>query len=322
MAQGKPPKAYTSVVADVIHRIRTHGPLPVRTLADMTGTSPDEIRRQIKAYDHEETSPTLRQELPAWLYVEQSGDEPDDDADVAKTEGDPLRDVLGVEMFGASVYGPLYDAASDLLTREPGNEDLRSACETLVAQFLPGTERRSAYAARTVAALQTALDQRRRVRIVYSRAWKPGLVERIVEPYALTLTSRGYELDAGPVQDNDRIRSYLVTRIREHEMLEEVFDRPADSGSLIAANRATITVTGYMPHAGAWALRKWTESYAKGAADEHGFVFTAQMLPPVAERAALILILGGPDAYLDDEGQVAEAKALARELAAHHGLEV
>jgi proteasome accessory factor C len=315
---------YRQVVGEVIHLVDLHGPMSLRQLAELLDVSADEIRRQVETYSYEDAS------APDWVpglvavFVEPLDEEdppvPSDD-DRVRIVGHPDRLVLGIERFGASVFGPLYDAAADLSAREPDNTVLAEACRKLLDVFLPGVRPRSPHQADALAQLESAIRGTRRACITYSRAWEPGTVERVIEPYGLTHTGRGQELDAGPVQADGRIRTYLISRIRAVEVLDETFVRPDAADALIAANRQVATVSGYMPIDRIWVLRKWSEEFRITGQDNQGVAFEAELLPPVSWRAGLMRIAGGPDAYLDEQTLDEEAIALARRLWAHHGLD-
>jgi hypothetical protein len=49
-------------------------------------------------------------------------------------------------------------------------------------------------------------------------------------------------------------------------------------------------------------------------------MFTAWVLPPLPQRVGLMMLLAGPDAYLDDPTLDGHRADLARELLEHHGL--
>ena len=79
----------------------------------------------------------------------------------------PTSEILGIEQFDATVLGPLYQAAEQLLAEEPDNDVLADAVEVLRRRFLPGVLRPRHHRSRYAAALRRAIDERRRVRIVY-----------------------------------------------------------------------------------------------------------------------------------------------------------
>ena len=64
----------------------------------------------------------------------------------------------------------------------------------------------------------------------------------------------------------------------------------------------------------------WAERVDQGDSDGYGVIFTAWLLPPLPQRIGLMMLLAGPDAYLDDPDLDGHRAELARELLAHHGL--
>jgi hypothetical protein len=75
----------------------------------------------------------------------------------------------------------------------------------------------------------------------------------------LNHSSRGAEVDAGPITGTGEIRTFLVNRIQELEVLEETFDRPDDADVLCGRARALTRMEGFVPHSGRWAIEKWAE---------------------------------------------------------------
>ncbi len=317
---------YSPLMVDVCRLLEQHsGRLTLAHLAAALNTDADEIRRHVQAYADLDSTSTLDAYLvdTAYLLVDPA-DPADEDAPPSDQDWVVLQagsaHILGIEQFDATVLGPLYQAAERLLLEEPGNEDLQDAAAILQQRFLPGVRRPRHFKARLVADLSRAIQLCRRVRIVYSRAWNPGVTERIIEPYELNHSSRGAEVDAGPLDDNGDIRTFLVNRIREMEVLDDAFERPADASALSIAARELSPITGYVPHSGRWAVEKWSERFEVTKQDVDGLMFTAQVLPPVGWRCALMILMAGPEAMVNEEDFSREAQALAERLLAHHGL--
>ena len=150
--------------------------------------------------------------------------------------------------------------------------------------------------------------------------WNPGVTERIIEPYEIVHTSRGAEVDAGPIDDAGQIRTFLVSRIRAMEVLDEGFDRPEGATDLSIAQRELTRITGFVPTSGRWVLDKWAERVEVVSEDATGLEFSAHVLPPVAWRCALMMLMAGPEAWVDDPDLDAEKRVLADRLLAHHRL--
>jgi predicted DNA-binding transcriptional regulator YafY len=197
---------------------------------------------------------------------------------------------------------------------------LRSALASFESSLWPvATPADAGLGADLAAELHRAAQERRRVRIVYARTWQPGTAERIVEPYRVLRTRRGWEVDAGPVDDAGRIRTYLVSGIGELSVLDEAFERPPDVDELIARQRASVTVELVVPQTGRWAVERFAESVALLADDEESVKVRAALLPPVEQRVGLILICAGPEAFVTAPRSMLDAGAdLARRLLDHH----
>lgn len=318
--------AYSPVIAHACRLLEVHGGrLTFREISRATGAAVDELRRQAEAYADLDSVATLDRYVgtPAYFLVDPADpldpDAPPCDDDFLVLTASP-QDLLGIEQFDATVLGPLYSAAVQLLMEEPENADLRAASDLLRERFLPGMRPVGQFGGRHVAALHRAITEHRKVRIVYSRAWRPGISERVVEPYQLVHTSRGPEVDAGPLDESGAIRTFLVARIRELELLDDTFEAPADALERCARARQLTVVTGYVPHSALWSVEKWAERLEATAQDRDGLAFRAHLLPPVEGRAALILLMAGDDAYLDDPALDRAAADLAQRLLAHHGL--
>jgi proteasome accessory factor C len=179
---------------------------------------------------------------------------------------------------------------------------------------------RAGYRARTAVTVQHAAERRRALRITYASAWQPRVTERTIHPYRVVSTSRGYEVDAGPLDAQGRPRTFLLTGIRELRILDEGFARPAGLAAVLERNRDLTPVRGVAPHRRMWAIRHWSERVEQRTADGDDVAFTAWLLPPVADRVALMCLVAGPQVDLDDDDLVTATRSRARELLAHHGL--
>ena len=89
-------------------------------------------------------------------------------------------------------------------------------------------------------------------------------------------TRRGWEVDAGPVDDQGRLRTYLLTGVQTFEVLEDVFDRPESVDALLLAQRRTTVVELVVPYDSRWAVDKYAESVEVAEENEttHGFART------------------------------------------------
>ena len=157
------------------------------------------------------------------------------------------------------------------------------------------------------------------MRLTYSRQWHPGTRDRVVEPYRLVRTRRGWEVDAGPPDDVAAVRTYLVSGIVDLEVTDETFEPPADLDDLLARNRAAEPVQLVVPQESRWAVERYAESTRVTDDDEGDVALTADLLPPVADRLGLLLLCCGPDAFVVAPESLAGAGArTAQQLLAHH----
>jgi proteasome accessory factor C len=239
---------------------------------------------------------------------------------VRLTSNAPLAE-LGLEYLSADVLGPVYRAAIDLAAVEPDNTVLRDALDRLSATLMEGVDSGETYGGPVAAQLRRAVRDRRRVRIVYARVWRPGVGERVIEPYRVVGTRRGFEVDAGPPDDDGSLRTFLVSGIRTLDLMDETFDVPADVDDLIDAARQVVEVRLVVPRERSWVVERFAESVVVTRADDD-LEMLAEVLPPVPDRVGLMLTLAGPDAFVVEPAALRHAGAdTARALLAHHGLD-
>lgn len=221
-----------------------------------------------------------------------------------------------------SEIGQLLMAAEDLARLEPENVALAEVIAQLRSLWLPGVTEvwRPSLQRRFEAELTTAIADQRKVRITYDRTWRPGIVERTIEPYVLVRTQRGFEVDAGPVQPDGGIRTYLVNQILRMELLNENFQLPLEVDDLCAANRVATTVRMVIPADRAWVVEFLAEQVEVVDADDDVEV-EMSVIEPLRQRVGLVLLQAGPGAFVAEPAGLADADdALARRLLAHHGL--
>jgi proteasome accessory factor C len=314
------------LVQAVVHVLTEHGPLPLGRLADLLGRPASELRAELTAFDDVDTTAL---HLDPMFMVTPAGGWPDDldvpdpapaDTDVVAFGPSVAGRDLGLAHVDAGTLGPLLAAADQLRTLEPGNLALASAVDTLRSALLAGVTGHAAYRTRTAAVFQRAATTRRAVRITYSSVWTPKVATRTIHPYRVVSTRRGYEIDAGPLDGQGRPRTFLITGIREFDVLDETFDVPPEAAAAIEANRTLTPVTGVAPHRSMWAVRHWAERVDQAQSDSDDVAFTAWLLPPVAQRVALICLAGGPGIDIDDPTLATAAPTMATELLRHHGL--
>lgn len=232
---------------------------------------------------------------------------------------------IGVEYVDAGELGLAYTAALALLETEPDNEELGQAIDVLTeTMFGPSSAAGEAAPAvpswnRLLPVFREALAAGRAVRIVYSRAWHPGVTEREIEPYQLVQTRRGWEVDAGPVDDEGRLRTFLLSNIRSAEVVDRTFTAPGDVAALLAEQRATTRVRVLLPQSARWAADFYAEQVTLVQDDEEDVVVDLDLLPPVERRVGRLLLAAGPLATVLDPAELDSAGVvLAEELMVHH----
>ena len=293
-------------------------------LAEATGVTVTELRADFAVFmDREvplDADIALGRGLGLEFFGEQGEETVSSDAvRVRLTSNAPLAE-LGLAYFSADVIGPLYRAARDLAAVEPGNAVLAAAVARLEETLMAGIDGRDPYGGPAAAALRAAAADRRCVRIDYWRAWRPGRSERVIEPYRVVSTRRGFEVDAGPLDEDGALRTFLVSGIRDLELLDETFERPDDVDARVAASRALTQVRVVVPRDRLWAVGRFAEQTRVVAADEHLEV-EADVLPPVAERVGLMMTTAGRGAFVVEPPWLVEAgPATASALLDHHGL--
>ena len=312
--------------------------LPLADLATELGVEPADLREVFLAYYLADLVDLDSFALPVVEFFAPGaaegtpGEADTDDTDDTDAEGVPAElqwvrvlapdpeHELGVDHLTAGQLAALYQAAVDLLALEPDNQTLRAAVEAFESALEPADKPWAAqWGAGTAQVLHRAAEEHRRVRIQYVRQWHPGSAERVVQPYRLVRTRRGWEVDAGRADQAGAIRTYLVSGIVGPEMLEETFDLPEDLDVLLAANRTAQRVELVVPQASRWAVERFAESVTVLADDEESVSLLADLLPPVAPRLGLLLLCCGPEAFVMTPADLDIAGATtARQLYDHH----
>lgn len=245
-------------------------------------------------------------------------------ADVVRLVSESPID-LGVEYVDAGELGRVHAAAQALMDIEPHNAELAEALDVLARTMFgeaaaeDGDAPRVAAWNRLLPELRQAQDEQRAVRIVYSRAWEPGVTEREIEPYRLVQTRRGWEVDAGPVDDQGRIRTFLLSNIRSAEVLDREFVVPDDLAGHLARQRATTRVRVLLPQQARWVADFYAEQVTFIEDDERDVVVDLDLLPPVEDRVGRLLLTAGPAAtVLDPPALDTAGVVLAEVLLLHH----
>lgn len=299
--------------------------LPLASLAAELGTDSRSLREAFIAYYRGDAVELGDFRLPVVEFVGADGEE--DDPEVAEVvrvlAADPERE-LGVEHLSADQLGSLYSAGQALLELEPGNEVLRSAIEAFRAGLLPVEDGDAppyapAHGSDVARTLHDAVDRQHQVRITYARAWHPGSATRVVEPWRVVRTRRGWELDAVRADRPGQVYSFLVSGIASAELLGTRFERPDEADALIEANRTPTWVRLVVPQTGRWAVERFAERVEVLDDDEDSVALRAALLPPVPQRLGLVLLSCGPEAFVMEPRALQEAgAALAARLLEHH----
>lgn len=325
--------------------------LRLQTLADAFDTSVAELRQDLLAFYTADVGGEWLLSRPEVLeFLGADGDTEDPGtADVVRLVAESPID-LGVEYVDAGELGRVHAAAQALLEIEPDNTELAEALDVLAETMFgrapgeaPHDEVSDAGAAGGAGAtggadgaggagatggadggdllprLRRAQGEGRAVRIVYSRAWEPGVTEREIEPWRLVQTRRGWEVDAGPVDDQGRIRTYLISNIRSVEVLDRAFAVPDDLDDLLARQRATTRVRVLLPQESRWVADFYAEQVSYVEDDEQDVVVDLELLPPVEDRIGRLLLTAGPTATVLDPPELDRAGVvLAEKLLRHH----
>lgn len=309
----------------VFERLAVHPDgLPLAALAADLGVPPEELREDLLAFYTADIGADwllglTRPEVLEFLGAE--GDVADPaSAEVVRIVTERPTDELGVEYVDASELALVYTAANALLDIEP-DDDLREAVGVLEDTMFgePAALPRVRAWSRPLPPLQEAQRQRQAARIVYSRAWEQGVTTRVIHPYRLVQTRRGWEVDAGPPDASGRLRTFLLSHIRDVDVLEETFDVPDDVEARLADQRRTTRVRVCVPHAARWAADMYAERVSVVDDDEESVVLDADLLPPLDRRVGMLLLASGPDAFVVDPPELDSAGAvLAQELLQHH----
>lgn len=298
--------------------------LPLATLAERVGAPAAELRADLLAFFSADLNGFLGLNRPNsldFIGPDGSNDVDPGEAEVVRLIEERNKDEIGVEYVDARELGLIYNAAKALSEVEANNEDLQGAIavltETMFGEALAADL--PARWNRPLQPLQDAARDRRRVRIDYSRAWSEGVIERVVDPYRLVKTRRGWEIDAGPPDADGKIRTYLLSNLRDYEVLGETYEPPADLDRRLEEQRATQTVRIQIPHGARWAADMYAEQVHLVDDAEELVTIDLDLLPPVEGRLGLLLLADGPDSrVLDPSALVAEGPRMAAELLAHH----
>lgn len=301
--------------------------LPLAVLAEHLEVSEKQLRKDLIAFYSADIPPGMLGGLvradSIQFFADEGHEDDPQDAFLVRVVGQRPEAELGVEYLRPDQLAQLYRAAQSLSEAEPDNAVLASAVRTFEEQFLGAGSLEPAESetdSGVAELLRVAVDQRRTVRIEYSRAWDPGVYTREVEPYALKRTMRGWELDAGPLREG-HARTYIVSRIRSVVVGRKRFDRPSGMRDLLAADRREEHVDLSLPQRQQWVADRFAERTQVLESDMSDVALRCWFLPPVRDRVGLVLASAGPDAFVIEPNDLAVSGVeLAERLLNHHGL--
>lgn len=305
-------------------------------LAGVIGCTTDEIRADLSALNSgSDLGPDTRSGFVLFLskvpdvdvdHID-ADDEDDDDlyveADAAvavRLHGDSFHHGAG----GLTVadLGAVLQQAQDLLQLDPGDESMARVVAEIRSRWLPGVTEvwRPGFSGQYENLLADAVKSHKHVWIRYERVWRPGIIERVIWPYRLVRTHRGFEVDAATEDDPQRIKTYLVDQIRQAELRAETFEPPGDVVALCDSHRRTTDVVIVVPKDREWTVEYLSEEARVEARDEETQLRLA-LLEPVDERVGLLIIQAGEDAFVASPAQLVDAPAkVADTLWEHHEL--
>jgi proteasome accessory factor C len=297
--------------------------LSLRDLADRFDTDPEIIEQDLTSLHELEswgwTFDIFRTSVIEFAQPEDSSAAPSESTVVRLTgDGSPR---LGVEHISPGDLAMIYTAGVALLETDPNDAHLDEALAVIAETMYgaPGPEQHVGTWNPFLPALQDAVEHGRRCRIVYSRAWREGVLERVIDPLCLVQTRRGWEVDAGPVGPEGNLRTYLLSNVRELEVLDKTFDPPSHLDIRLAEQRSTTTVRMELAQDARWAADMYAEQVDVVREDEETFEADLELLPPADDRVALLVLASGPSSRLLEPARLLpEALDTVRELIRHH----
>lgn len=297
------------------------GGMRLRDLAGLLGVSRDALLAEFDAY-HASVGDVLRggYREPALEFVPDPAG-PNADSEPAVTGFVRLRDLrpaaeAKVRAMSLGELGEVIRLVRERMLAEPDNSVLAEVLDALTGSGPTGEESSAVERARP---FRRAAAERQRMRISYAPEWRSVLIERVIEPYQVVHTRRGWEIDAGVVGKEGVVGTFLVAGVRSFDVLADTFEPPPDLAARIDRARRPRSVELVVPHAATWAVEMHAESAEVLEEDEDEIRPRALLLPPVAARLGLLLLAAGPAASVLAPPAAADAgRAMARDLLRHH----
>lgn len=301
--------------------------LPLARLAAMVDADERHLRDEIVTYYRAEIDPEYGDIAYHRVRIGFFGPRGDEEVEPSQAEvvrvfsPEPAAEV-GVTHVTLGQLARIYRAGTALLADEPDNTTLAEALRILGEVALAGMEPPTTFGVTDLTGvLRSAIENRRSVQITYAPVWSPRLRDYMIEPHRLTNTRRGWEIDAGVVGSDGmyRVLSFLLSGVRSAQALDRTFQRPPDVDDLIAANRRERAVDVVVPQEARWAVERQAESVEVLQEDEESVKLRARLLPPVADRLGLIMLVAGEGGLVVEPAEFVDAGPdLAARLLAHH----
>lgn len=313
----KQTKAVESFVrlSRVLNLLHAHpAGLRVAYLAEQVGVSEPKLREEILDFY---TADTLGVRPDTIIFMSAEGREDDPaSAEVVRVVAEQPAAELGVALLNPQQWLEVYQTAARMAQMRPDDTDLAAAVRVIGQRILAGVPQRPDNDIGRV--LAEAISKRLAITIEYSRAWKPGVVDRTVYPLRLVETARGWELDA--LTPTDELRTFILDRVRHTTVTDTRFEVPRGITSRLAEHRRPTIVDLVVPHGYQWAVDRYAESSKVIEQDEGDVSIRAEFLPPVAERVGLVIVTA-PDALVIRPDSLKNVgHDMAGVLLTHHGL--
>lgn len=305
----------------VLEALSYHGAVPMSVLAAEVGMTEKKVRELLVSYFMTEEPAGRRGWVPPLEFVNEAGEEVEPSAaPMVRLTSDVVTNDLAFRYSPVEGWARVYRAARDQLHLEPENSRLEGALEKLGRVIDEALDAGTQVDGRRdgPAAWHRAAVEHRRVAIRYARAWRPGTTERVVDPYRVVRTRRGWEVDAGPPDADGRLRTYLLSGILEASVLEESFEPPEELVAMLVRQRQTTPVDFVLPPEEVWVVERLAEWIEEIRRDEQDVEIRAWLLEPVRDRVAHALVTAGPRAMVVDRGLMDGGRHLALALLSHH----
>jgi predicted DNA-binding transcriptional regulator YafY len=286
-------------VADALPVLQSYPEgMPVAELADQLGVSVDDLTEDLEQASLVDVVDPRVTPLHAGIaFVDDTGMwVPAKQATRVRLVDDEAFDAMGLNLL-SPVEALLLVQIGRAIARVDRDPHLLSALDKLEEAVRLSTSGGTPEGVPILDTLNAAISQRRRITIVYSKAWSPAVITRTVEPLGLALVDGVWELDAGPVDAGD-IRSYLVRRIRSCEVLAETFEVNDEMRRLLAARRGTADVLMVVPADMVWLLDTAADKVVVERSDHSGTQVAVTVREPIEARLGVILAAMGPEAFV------------------------